>query len=294
MTRNFAQLPASKRKLAVANEWDFSVGYAGEQITADAGTSGAVNYKVSSDQVNLTAARDLSKNLRLTLAAGLDDGKVGAAGFTADTDTQAFAVGLGFTPDSKGWTADLGVSLTRTDWDASRNVAQTTGDNEDGLGVALRVSLAPTVDGALSYAPYIGLSYATQDQSAVAEGGADNDGMVGVGFAGYERDSLVSELGLKAEYALKPGTTLTGVVAWEHEFEDSGETTLNAEFTEDGVSDTRFAVTSAGFGADIFRVGVGVRVELGAKSAFSLGYDALISSDSKSGQGVKADVSFRF
>ena len=124
--------------------------------------------------------------------------------------------------------------------------------------------------------------------------GADNDGMVGVGFAGYERDSLVSELGLKAEYALKPGTTLTGVVAWEHEFQDGGETTLDAAFTEDGVTDTRFAVTSAGFGQDIFRVGVGVRVELGAKSAFSLGYDALLSSDSKSGQGVKADVSFRF
>ena len=39
---------------------------------------------------------------------------------------------------------------------------------------------------------------------------------------------------------------------------------------------------------------MGVRVELGAKSAFSLGYDALLSSDSKSGQGIKADVAFRF
>jgi outer membrane autotransporter protein len=117
---------------------------------------------------------------------------------------------------------------------------------------------------------------------------------VGVGFAGYERDALVSELGLKAEYTLKPGTTLTGVLAWEHDFSDSGETTLDAEFTDDGVSDTRFAVTSTGFGADIFRVGVGVRVDLGAKAAFSLGYDALLSSESKSGQGIKADVAFRF
>jgi len=291
VTRNFAQLPASKRKLAATNEWDFSVGYAGEQITAK-GTSAYNSYKVSSDQVNLTAARDLSANVRLTLAAGLDDGEVGAAGFSADTDTQAFGLGLSFIPASKGWTADLGVALTRTDWTAARGAVQSQQDNEDGLGVALRLALTPTVNGSLSYAPYIGLSYATQEMGAVSED-ADAAG-VGVDFAGYDRDSLVSELGLKAEYALKPGTTLTGVLAWEHEFENSGETTLDAEFTDDGVSDTRFAVTSAGFGADIFRLGVGVRVDLGAKAAFSLGYDALLSSESKSGQGIKADVAFRF
>ncbi len=292
VTRNFAQLPATKRKLAATNEWDFSIGYAGEQITSD-GTSAYNSYKVSSDQVHLTAARDLSANLRLTLAAGIDDGEVGAAGFSADTDTQAFGLGLSFIPASKGWTADLGVALTRTDWTAARGAAQTQQDNQDGLGVALRVSLAPTVDGALSYAPYLGLSFATQDMGSVSEDATAAG--VGVGFDGYERDSLVSELGLKAEYAVKPGTTITGVVAWEHDFENSGETTLNnVEFTDDGVTDTRFAVTSTGFGADIFRVGVGVRVDLGAKAAFSLGYDALISSESKSGQGIKADVAFRF
>lgn len=292
VTRNFAQLPATKRKLAATNEWDFSIGYAAEQITSD-GTSAYNSYKVSSDQVHLTAARDLSANLRFTLVAGLDDGEVGAAGFSADTDTQAFGLGLSFIPDNKGWTADLGVALTRTDWTAARGAAQTQQDNQDGLGVALRVSLASSVDGALSYAPYLGLSFASQDMGSVSEDAAAAG--VGVAFDGYERDSLVSELGLKVEYALKPGTTITGVLAWEHDFENSGETTLNnVEFTDDGVTDTRFAVTSTGFGADIFRVGVGVRVELGAKAAFSLGYDALISSESKSGQGIKADVAFRF
>ena len=291
VTRNFAQLPASKRKLAAANEWDFSLGYAGEQLTVDTGAVGASNHKISSDQVNLTAAKDLSKNLRLTLAAGVDDGKVGSSNLTVDTDAQAFGLGLGFTPDSKGWTADLGLAVTRTDWTSSRGTSVGQSDNQDGFGAAIRLSLAPTKDGDLSYAPYVGLSYADQEQDAVTETGTT--AAPAVGFRGFDGESLVSELGLKAEYALKPGTTLTGVLAWEHDFE-ADDTTLDAEFTEDGVTDTRFAVTSKGFGSDIFRVGVGVRVELGAKSAFSLGYDALLSSDAKSGQGVKADVSFRF
>ncbi len=291
VARNFAQLPATKRKLAAANEWDFSLGYAGEQLTVDTGAIGASNHKISSDQVNLTAAKDLSKNLRLTLAAGVDDGKVGSSNLSVDTDAQAFGLGLGFTPDSNGWTADLGLALTRTDWTSTRGTSVGQSDNQDGLGVALRVSLAPTKSGELSYAPYIGLSYADQEQDAVSEAGTT--AAPAVGFRGFDGESLVSELGLKAEYALKPGTTLTGVLAWEHDFE-ADDTTLDAEFTEDGVTDTRFAVTSKGFGQDIFRVGVGVRVELGAKSAFSLGYDALLSSDAKSGQGIKADVSFRF
>ena len=182
--------------------------------------------------------------------------------------------------------------MTRQDWDAAHGAAAASAENQDGLAASARLTFAPTKDGDLSYSPYVGLAYAIQEQSGVSEDAAAAG--AGVGFAGYDRKSVLSEVGLKAEYAYQPGTTLTGVVAWEHEFKNGGETDLNAEFTEAGATDTRFNVTSTGLGADTFRLGVGVRVDLGATSVFSLGYDALISSDSKSGQGVKADVTFRF
>ena len=240
----------------------------------------------------MTASRDLAPDARLTLAVGTIDGTVSASGFNANTDTQAFGAGLTLLPASKGFAVDLGIAALRTDWDATRGGSSSSSDNQDGLGLSLRVTQAATVDGALSYSPYIGVSYAKQQQAGVAE--ADASSGAGVGFAAYDRKSVVGEVGLKAEYALQPGTTLTGVLAWEHEFKNDGATTLDAEFSEDGATDTRFSVLSPGLGDDIFRIGVGLRAGLGENSSFSLSYDALISSRSESGQAVRADVSFRF
>ena len=303
LNRNIAQLGSTGRRSGEEGKWGFNFGYSGEQLTSSS-TSGYTGYKATSDTAYLTGDFALGSNARLNLSVGIDDGKVQAIDFTGDANTTAFGIGLSATPESKSVRFDFGVSVSTTNFDAVRQGSYMSQDNQDAYAIAARLTFLPkevSVNGIVkareaspskvTLIPYVGLSYATTDVEAFSE--ADVAGAQ-LSVKGFNRQSLVGEFGLNAEYTLSERTTLTGVFAYEHEFDNGGHTDMTAEFTDTGVDDTKFSIRTDGFGANIFRLGVGVRQELGAKSSFGLSYDALFGSGLSSGQHIKADVSFRF
>lgn len=304
LNRNFAQLGATGRRSGDDNKWGFNLGYSGEQLTSNS-TSAYTSYKASSDTAYLTGDLALGSKVHLSLSAGLDDGRVQARDFSGDTNTAAFGLGLSITPESKFVRFDLGASVSSTNFDAVRQGSYMSQDNQDAYAVAARVTFLPKepsfnavtkasepAASKLSLIPYVGVSYASADVDAFVE--QDVAGSAQLSVDGFKRRSLVGELGLNAEYELTENTTLTGVFAYEHEFRNAGRTDMNAQFTDLGVDDTDFAIRTDGFGANIFRLGVGVRQKLGAKASLGLSYDALLGSGLDAGQHIKADVSFRF
>lgn len=290
VARGFAFLPFNQRRMGAVNEWDFSVGYNNDEVESDA-TSSYNSYKVRSNQVNVTAARDLSENARFTLGVGSDEGKVLASNFSADVDTLGLGLGLALTPDSDDYRLDLGIAFTTSDWDSTRQ-GVSAGNDMDTMAFAARLTINTKPQGDFSYKPFAALSYTDANVDSFVEG--DAPGSVQLGVSGFERKSLLGELGMDFEYKLGAQTSLTGIVSWQHEFQDSGATDMRAEFVEDGVDDTAFSVRSAGFGQDFFRAGLGVRHELDQTSAVSLSFNAIFGSDIGSGHQIRADYSIRF
>ena len=290
VARGFAFLPFNQRRMGAVNEWDFSVGYNNDEIESN-GTSGYNTYKVRSNQVNVTAARDLSENARFTLGVGSDEGKVLAQNFSADVDTLGLGLGLALTPDSNAYRLDLGIGFTTSDWSSARQ-GVSAGADMDTMAFAARLTLNIKPEGDFSYKPFAALSYTDASIGSFVE--ADAPGSVQLGVSGFERKSLLGELGMDFEYKLGAQTSLTGVASWQHEFQDSGATDMRAEFVEDGVDDTAFSVRSAGFGKDFFRAGLGLRHELDLNSAVSLSFNAIFGSDIGSGHQIRADYSIRF
>ena len=290
VARGFAFLPFNQRRMGAVNEWDFSVGYNNDEVEADA-TSSYNSYKVRSNQVNVTAARDLSQNARFTLGVGSDEGKVLARNFSADVDTLGLGLGLALTPDSDAYRLDLGIAFTSADWDSTRQ-GVSAGNDMDTMAFAARLTINTKAQGNFSYKPFAALSYTDASVDSFVE--ADAPGSVQLGVSGFERQSLLGELGMDFEYKLGAQTSLTGIVSWQHEFQDSGATDMRAEFVEDGVDDTAFSVRSAGFGQDFFRAGLGLRHELNPTSAVSLSFNTIFGSDIGSGHQIRADYSIRF
>lgn len=301
LNRNIALIGATARPSGDSKKWGFNLGYTGEQVSSNS-TSGYTSYKASSDTAHLSADVLLGTAVRLNLVAGLDDGRVTAREFSGDTNTAVFGIGLGITPESKFARFDIGASFSTTDFDAVRQGSFASEDNQDAYAVAARVTFLPkdpsikdVAEGKgpkLSLIPYVGVSYATADIDGLTE--ANVPGSAQLNVDAFKRRSLVGELGLNAEYALGENTTLTGVLAYEHDFRNGGGTDMTAEFADDGVDDTDFSIRTDGLGSSIFRLGVGFRQKLGAKASLGFGYDALLGSGITSGQQVKADLSFRF
>lgn len=301
LNRNIALLGASARPAGDVKKWGFSLGYSGEQVTSSS-TSDYTSFKASSDTAHLSADVLLGTKVRLNLVAGLDDGRVTARGFSGDTNTAVFGLGLSFTPESKFARVDVGSSFSSTDFSAVRQGSYVSQDGQDAYAVAARVTFLPKDPSLkevsegngpkLSLIPYVGVSYASTDVGGFTE--ADVVGSAQLNVDAFKRRSLVGELGLNAEYALGGSTTLTGVLAYEHDFRNGGRTDMTAEFADAGVTDTSFSIRTDGLGSSIFRLGVGVRQKLGAKASLGFGYDALLGSGVTSGQQVKADLSFRF
>ena len=303
LNRNIAQLGSTGRRTGDDGKWGFNFGYSGEQMTSDS-TSDYTSYKTTSDTAYLTGDFALGSNVHLNLSVALDDGRVQARDFNGDTNTSAFGIGLSITPESKSVRFDIGASFSNTNFDAVRQGSYMSQDNQDANAVAARLTFLPkqaslnTVLKAgepaapkVTLTPYVGVSFASTSVDAFSE--ADVAGAQ-LNVEGFNRRSLVGEFGLNAEYALSEKTTLTGVFAYEHEFRDSGQTEMTAEFANDGVDDTDFTIHTDGLGANIFRLGVGVRQQLGEKASLGLSYDALFGGGLSSGQHIKADVSFRF
>lgn len=304
LNRTFAQLGATSRRSGDDNKWGFDVGYSGEQLTSDS-SSDYTSFKTSSDTAYLLADLALGTKVHLNLSAGLDDGRVLARGFSGDTNSAIFGLGIGITPESKFARFDLGASYSITDFDAVRQGSYMSQDGQNAYAFSARVTFLPKdppvnavaqakagPPSNLSLSPYLGVVYASTDVDGFSE--ADVPGSAQLNVGGFKRRSLIGELGLDLEYAVGASTTLTGVLAYEHEFHDRGRTDMVAEFADTGVDDTFFRIRTDGFGTNLFRVGVGIRQQLGAKASFGLGYDALFGGGVDSGQHVKADLSFRF
>ncbi|MEY3391417.1 MAG: hypothetical protein RLZZ322_265, partial [Verrucomicrobiota bacterium] len=289
VARGFAFLPLNQRRMSAVNEWDFSVGYNNDEVESDS-TSSYNSYKVRSNQVNVTAACDLSEDARFTLGVGSDEGKVLARSFSADVDSLGLGLGLALTPDTD-YRLDLGVAFTTSDWDSTRQ-GVSAGSDMDTTAFAARLTINTKAQGNFSYKPFAAISYTEASVDSFVE--ADAPGSVQLGVSGFERKSLLGELGLDFEYKLGAQTSLTGIVSWQHEFQDSGATDMRAEFVEDGVDDTAFSVRSAGFGQDFFRAGLGLRHELDQGSAVSLSVNAILGKDIGSGHQIRADYTVRF
>ena len=304
LNRNFSLLGATGRRSGDEKKWGFNLGYSGEQLTSD-GSSSYNSFKAGTNTTYLTADFALSSQAHINLSLGIDDGSVRASEFNGNTDSVLAGIGISYTTDSSFARFDLGAAFSTTDIRAVRQGGVMDQDDQDAHAVSLRVTflpknppLQPVVAGkapeepSLSWIPYVGLSYGSSSLDAFVESEAENS--VQLGVDGYDRKSLIGELGIGIEYALGANTTLTGVLAYEHEFDSSGETDLNARFAEDGVSDTEFAIRSDGIGSGLFRAGLGIRQKLGTATSFGLSYDALMGSGIGSGHHLKADVSFRF
>lgn len=304
LNRNFSLLGATGRRSGDENKWGFNLAYSGEQFTND-GTSAYSTFKAKTNTVSLTADISLTAQTHLNLSLGTDDGSVRARDFDGDADSALAGIGISYTTESGSARFDLGAAFSTTDIRAVRQGGVADLEGQDSHAVSLRVTflpkdppLQPVVAGKapeaprLSWIPYVGISYGSASIDSFVESEAAGTAQLAV--AGFDRDSFVGELGLGIEYALGAQTTLTGVIAYEHEFNSSGETDLTAAFAEDGVDDTTFGIRSDGVGAGIFRVGLGIRQKLGDASSIGLSYDALMGSGLDSGHHLKADVSFRF
>lgn len=304
LNRNVALLGATSRPEGDDKKWGFRFGYLGERVTSNS-TSAYTSFKGSNDTAYLNADIGLGTKVRLNLSAGLDNGGVQARGFRGDSDSAVFGLGLGITPESKFARLDIGASFSTADFNAARQGATMSQDNQNAYAVAARVTFLPkeppvnavaqVAEGPrskLSLVPYVGVSYASTEVDAFTESNVAGSAQLNVD--GFSRRSLVGELGLNLEYEVGASTVLTGIVAYEHEFRNGGSTDIAAEFADTGVDDTGFLIHTDGYGANLFRVGVGIRQQLGAKSSFGLSYDALLGSGVTNGQQVKADVSFRF
>lgn len=287
VARGFARLGFEKRTLATNQGWDYSVGYSNDSMTSESS-----RFKDSSDQFNVTASRDLSKNVRLTIGVGHDDGKVSAPGFNADINTIGVSADLGYTPDAKGWRFNLGVAYTSADWDAIHNGVGTSADNQDSYAVAGRLTIDPIKKGSFSFAPYLGLAYSRSKVDGFTE--ANSTTTAAVSVSDLTRRSVQGEIGANFEYQIRQNLTLGAVLAWEHEFQNSGETTMTAAFADDGVTDTEFTIKSKGYGADQFRAGLSLRYDIGTRSSVSVGYDAILGSEVNSGGHFRANYNFRF
>ena len=279
------------RRIAAPNEWDFDVGFVNDQLTSD-GTSGYNSYQTRSNQLNVSASRALSEQLSLTIILGQDDGRVSAQNFDADVKTTGLGVSLAFTPESKVGRFDLGVAVTNANWDANRGDATASDDNQHGLSTGFRFTLAPSIKKGVSFSPYIGFAYSRSRVNGFAE--SDAVGSVELAVDSFSRQSLQGELGINASYQLSSDSALSGVIGWEHEFRNSGETSMTAQFAETGVTDTRFTVNSGGFGSDLFRVGLNLRRDLTESSALTIGLTLVTGSAVSSGREIRANYSVRF
>lgn len=292
VVRGFATMTFDPRRVGVVGSWDFSIGYLNDQVTADA-TSSYNGYRVRSNQVNVTASRDINQNLRVTLGVGNDTGTVSASGFSADLDSVGGGIGLAYTPDSKSFRFDLGVGLASSEWDSTRQGATAGEDMGLLVAVAARLSLAPITKGNLAVTPYLSLVQTKAEVDGFTESDP-TDQTAHLSVDAFERQSLLGELGFDLQYKLGEKTVLTGLVGWQHEFEEDGSTAMGARFADDGVTDTAFSVLSSGFGQDFFRAGLGIRHNLTPASAISVGYNAIFGSEISSGHQFRADYSFRF
>jgi len=304
LNRNFSLLGATGRRSGDEKKWGFNLGYSGEQLTSD-GTSAYSSFKAGTNTAYLTADFALTAQTHLNLSLGSDDGSVRALGFDGDTDSFLAGIGISYTTDSSFARFDLGASFSTTDIRAVRQGGVMDQDDQDAHAVSLRVTflpkdppLKPVVAGKapeaprLSWIPYVGLSFGSTSIDSFVE--AESFGTAQLGVLGFDRDSFIGELGLGMEYALGANTTLTGIVAYEHEFNSKGETDLVAGFVEDGVDDTLFGIRSDGIGTGLFRIGLGIRQKFSDTTSFGLSYDALMGGGIGSGHHLKADVSFRF
>jgi autotransporter-associated beta strand protein len=304
LNRNFSLLGATGRRSGDEKKWGFNLGYSGEQLTSS-GSSAYSSFKAGTNTAYLTADIALSAQTHLNLSLGTDDGDVRARDFNGDTDSALAGIGIGYTTDSGFARIDLGAAFSTTDIRAVRQGGVMDQDDQDAYAVSLRVTflpkdppLKPVVAGqpaatpSLSIIPYVGISYGSSSLDGFTE--SESEGSVQLSVSGYDRKSLIGEVGFGLEYALGANTTLTGVLAYEHEFDSKGETDLVAAFAEDGVSDTEFGIRSDGIGSGIFRLGFGIRQNLGTGASVGLSYDALMGSGIDSGHHLKADVSFRF
>ena len=292
VARNFVrQTFVVRHRDGATDDWDFEVGYANDELTSN-GTSGYNSYATKSNQVTLSASRTLGKEFAVTVAVGSDDGRVTAQNFNAKVKTGTVGLGLTYAPESKIGRFDIAAAISAADWDSNRGGALASEDGQHSFSGGARFTLAPIATSGVTLSPYVGVIYSRSRVNGFTEN--DVEGTVQLQVDDFKQQSLQSELGVNVAYQFSPQTVITGLASWEHEFRSSGETTLNSEFIEDGVDDTRFTVNSLGFGTDVFRLGLGLRYDITALSSASLSYNAVLGSDVSSGREIRANYSVRF
>jgi autotransporter-associated beta strand protein len=292
VARNFVrQTFVVRHRDGATDDWDFEVGYANDELTSD-GTSGYNSYSTKSSQVTLSASRTLGKEFAVTVAIGSDDGKVTAQNFNTKVKTGTVGLGLTYTPESKIGRFDIAAALSSADWNSNRGGALASEDGQHSLSVGARFTLAPIDTNGVTISPYVGVIYSRTRVQGFTE--SDVDGTVQLEVDGFKQQSLQSELGLTVAYQLSPEMVLTGLASWEHEFRSSGQTSLNSQFIETGVDDTRFTVNSNGFGTNLYRIGLSLRYDITALSSASLSYNAVLGKAVSTGREIRANYSVRF
>ena len=292
VARNFVrQTFVVRHRDGATDDWDFEVGYANDELTSN-GTSGYNSYATKSSQVTLSASRTLGKEFAVTVAVGSDDGKVTAQNFDAKVKTGTVGLGLTYAPESKIGRFDIAAAISTADWDSNRGGALASEDGQHSFSAGARFTLAPIATGGVTISPYIGVIYSRTRVEGFTE--ADAEDTVQLAVDDFKQHSLQSELGLTVDYQLSPEMVLTGLASWEHEFRSSGQTTMNSEFIEDGVDDTRFTVNSNGFGTNLFRIGLSLRYDITALSSASISANAILGKGVDTGRELRANYSVRF
>lgn len=292
VARNFVrQTFVVRHRDGATDDWDFEVGYANDELTSD-GSSGYNSYSTKSNQVTLSASRTLGKEFAVTVAVGSDDGRVTAQNFNTKVKTGTVGVGVTYTPESKIGRFDIAAALSSANWDSNRGGALASEDGQHSLSVGARFTLAPIATNGVTISPYVGVIYSRTRVQGFTE--SDVEGTVQLEVDGFKQQSLQSELGLNVAYQLSPQMVLTGLASWEHEFRSSGETSLNSQFIEAGVDDTRFTVNSNGFGTNLYRIGLSLRYDITALSSASLSYNAVLGKAVSTGREIRANYSVRF
>jgi len=292
VARNFVrQTFVVRHRDGATDDWDFEVGYANDELTSN-GTSGYNSYATKSSQVTLSASRTLGKEFAVTVAIGSDDGKVTAQNFDAKVKTGTVGLGLTYAPESKIGRFDIAAAISAADWDSNRGGALASEDGQHSFSAGARFTLAPIATGGVTISPYVGVIYSRTRVEGFTE--ADAEDTVQLAVDDFKQHSLQSELGLTVDYQLSPEMVLTGLASWEHEFRSSGQTTMNSEFIEDGVDDTRFTVNSNGFGTNLFRIGLSLRYDITALSSASISANAILGKGVDTGRELRANYSVRF
>lgn len=185
--------------------------------------------------------------------------------------------------NTDNWYANGNIAYGWNDYSSSRRIAYLgrvdrlqgdfSGNTLSGYGEA---GLSFEAGNGLTVEPFVGLGFVSADTDSFTERGS---GPYALDVSDNSGQSLTGNLGVRAAYDFLLGATpvtVDGIVAWQHEFEDTYQT-ANASF--DSIGSGGFTVEGTHFDRDSVVAGGGITAQVMDNLEAYLNYSGRFSGD---------------